>query len=57
MFLLVLLLIQSAITCTVTAAGAPVAGAEVVVAGRTYVTDRSGEVRQNRTAKGCIEGR
>ncbi|HMC69122.1 MAG TPA: carboxypeptidase-like regulatory domain-containing protein, partial [Mycobacteriales bacterium] len=44
-FLLVLLLIQSAITCTVTAAGAPVAGAEVVVAGRTYVTDRSGEVR------------
>src|SRR3977135_3273416 len=31
--------------CTVTAGGAPVAGAEIVVAGRTYPTDRRGEVR------------
>jgi outer membrane receptor for ferrienterochelin and colicins len=35
---------QSAIACTVTAAGAPVAGAEIVVAGTTHVTDRRGEV-------------
>ena len=32
---------QSAIVCTVTAGGAPVAGAEIVVAGKTYVTDRA----------------
>jgi outer membrane receptor for ferrienterochelin and colicins len=36
---------QSAIACTVTAGGTPVAGAEIVVAGRTYVTDGRGEVR------------
>ena len=36
---------QSAIVCTVTAGGAPVAGAEIVVAGKTYVTDPRGEVR------------
>lgn len=29
---------QSGMTCTVTAASTPVAGAEIVVAGRTYVT-------------------
>jgi hypothetical protein len=33
---------QSAITCTVTAGGAPVAAAEIVVAGKTYVTDARG---------------
>jgi outer membrane receptor for ferrienterochelin and colicins len=36
---------QSAITCRVTAAGALVAGAEVVSGGKTYVTDRRGEVQ------------
>ena len=36
---------QSAMICTITASGAPVAGAEIVVAGTTYVTDRRGEVR------------
>ena len=36
---------QSAIVCTVTAGGAPVAGAEIVVAGKTYVTDPRGDVR------------
>jgi len=36
---------QSAIVCTVTAGGAPVAGAEIVVAGKTYVTDPRGEAR------------
>ena len=36
---------QSAIACTVTAGGLPVAGAEIVVAGNTHVTDRRGEVR------------
>ena len=35
----------STIVCTVTAGGAPVAGAEIVVAGKTYVTDPRGEVR------------
>jgi outer membrane receptor for ferrienterochelin and colicins len=45
--LLSLLLLQppAAIVCTVTAAGAPVAGAEVVVNGRTYVTDSRGVAR------------
>ena len=33
------------IECTVTAAGAPVVGAEIVVAGKTYLTDRRGEAR------------
>jgi len=36
---------QSALICTVVADRAPVAGAEIVVAGQTYVTDRRGEVR------------
>ncbi len=36
---------QSAIVCTVTAGGAPVAGAEIVVAGKTYMTDPRGGVR------------
>jgi hypothetical protein len=36
---------QSTIACTVTAVGAPVPGAEIVVAGKTYVTDCVGEVR------------
>ena len=42
------------ITCTVTADGAPVAGAEVVVAGKTYQTDRRGEARIE-TSPGSIE--
>ena len=51
MFLVALLLSmslqgdQSALACTVTAAGAPVPGAEIVVAGKTYVTDARGEIR------------
>ena len=51
MFLLALLLSlsiqpgQSIIVCSVTAGGAPVPGAEIVVAGKTYVTDARGEVR------------
>jgi outer membrane receptor for ferrienterochelin and colicins len=44
----------SAIACTVTAAGAPVAGAEIVVAGKTYVTDRRGEAHIDVTP-GSIE--
>jgi hypothetical protein len=36
---------QSSINCTVTAGGAPVAAAEIVVAGRTHPTDRRGEAR------------
>ena len=36
---------QSAVLCSVTAGGAPVPGAEIVVAGKTYVTDTNGEVR------------
>lgn len=49
--LLVSLLLQSgraapsAIACTVTTSGAPVAGVEVVVNGTTHVTDRRGQVR------------
>jgi outer membrane receptor for ferrienterochelin and colicins len=46
--LLLLLPLQSepsAIACTVTVGGASVAGADVVVAGKTYVTDARGEVR------------
>jgi len=35
----------SAIDCTVTAGGTPVAGAEIAVAGRIHVTDRRGEAR------------
>jgi iron complex outermembrane receptor protein len=36
---------SSGMICTVTAGGAPVAGAEIVVAGTTYMTDRRGEAR------------
>ena len=36
---------QAVIACTVTAGGAPVVGAEIVVDGKTHVTDRRGEVR------------
>jgi outer membrane receptor for ferrienterochelin and colicins len=36
---------QSAIVCSVTAGGAPVPGAEIVVAGKTYLTDARGLVR------------
>jgi outer membrane receptor for ferrienterochelin and colicins len=35
----------SAIACTVTAGGSPLPGAEIVVDGKTYVTDRRGEVQ------------
>ena len=51
MFLLALLLLsslppgQSAIVCSVKAGGAPVAGAEIVIAGMTYVTGAGGDVR------------
>jgi len=45
---------QSAIACTVTAGGTPVTGAEIVVAGKTYVTDRRGEARIDVTP-GSIE--
>ena len=45
LFLFSLQSVPSAIVCTVTAGGAPVAGAEIVVAGKTYVTDPRGEVR------------
>ena len=51
MFVLTLLLLlslqsgQSTIACTVTSGGAPVAGAEIVVAGKTYMTDPRGEAR------------
>jgi iron complex outermembrane receptor protein len=50
-FLLALLLSVSlqlgpaAIVCTVTAGGAPAAGADIVVAGKTYMTDARGQVR------------
>jgi outer membrane receptor for ferrienterochelin and colicins len=36
---------QSSISCTITAGGSPVAGAEIVVAGRTHTTDQRGEAR------------
>ena len=36
---------QSTIVCRVIAKGEPVTGAEVVAAGKTYVTDQRGEVR------------
>ena len=39
----------SAIVCTVTAGGVPVGGAEIVVAGATYVTDDRGAARIERT--------
>ncbi|MEO8255916.1 MAG: TonB-dependent receptor [Acidobacteriota bacterium] len=51
MFLLAVLLSsslqagQSVIICSVTADGAPVAGAEIVVAGMTYATDAGGAVQ------------
>ena len=37
--------VQATIACTVTAHGVTVPGAEIVVAGKTYVTDARGEVR------------
>jgi iron complex outermembrane receptor protein len=43
--LLTALLQGAAIVCTVTAGGVPVAAAEVVVNGQTYVTDASGSAR------------
>ncbi len=51
MFLLGLLLSfslqggQSTIVCSVNASGVPVPGAEIVVAGKTYLTDTRGQVR------------
>jgi outer membrane receptor for ferrienterochelin and colicins len=36
---------ESTIVCRVTAGGAPIAGVEVVAAGKTYVTDQRGEAR------------
>ncbi len=45
LFLFSLQSVPSTIVCTVTAGGTPVAGAEIVVAGKTYVTDSRGEVR------------
>ena len=36
---------RSVIVCTVTAGGAPIAVAEIVVAGKTHATDRRGEAR------------
>jgi outer membrane receptor for ferrienterochelin and colicins len=36
---------QTVLVCSVTAGGAPVVAAEVVIAGQTYVTDVRGEVR------------
>jgi iron complex outermembrane receptor protein len=45
---------QAGIVCSVTAGGAPVAGAQVVVAGQTHVTDRRGEVRMD-VAPGSVE--
>ncbi len=36
---------QSGIVCSVTADGAPVPGAEIVVAGKTYLTDARGQIR------------
>ena len=46
--------VQSAIVCRVVADGAPVVGAEIVVAGKTYVTDLRGEARIEATA-GSVE--
>jgi len=37
--------VQSAIVCSVTSGGAPLPGAEIVVAGKTYLTDSRGQVR------------
>lgn len=54
MFILALLLswslqggqaVPSGIICTVTAGGTPVQGAEIILAGRTHLTDRRGEAR------------
>ena len=41
-------------TCTVTANGAPVEGADIIVAGTTYPTDRRGQVRIQ-VAAGSVE--
>ncbi len=54
MFSLSLQTVRSAIVCTVTAAGAPVPGAEIVVAGKTYTTDASGRARID-VAAGAVE--
>jgi iron complex outermembrane receptor protein len=45
---------QSAIVFTVTAGGAPASGAEIVVAGRTHITDARGQVRIDVTP-GAVE--
>ena len=37
--------VQSDIVCSVTSGGAPLPGAEIVVAGKTYLTDSRGQVR------------
>lgn len=44
----------TAVLCTVTAEGAPVAGAQIVVAGRTYLTDGAGGARID-VAPGSVE--
>ena len=46
--------VQSTIVCTVTAAGAPVPGAEIVVAGKRYTTDARGQARID-VAPGPVE--
>jgi len=45
---------ESSISCTVTAGGVPVAGAEIMVAGKAHTTDRRGEARIDVTP-GAIE--
>jgi iron complex outermembrane receptor protein len=45
---------QSAIVCSVTAEGVPVPGAEIVVAGKTYLTDSGGHVRID-VSSGLVE--
>src|SRR5882757_501340 len=45
---------QAAIVCSVTAGNAPVQGAEIVVGGKTFVTDAKGEVRIE-VAPGSVE--
>ena len=46
--------VSSGIICTVTADGAPVPGVEIVVAGKTHLTDRGGEARID-VSPGSIE--
>src|SRR5438067_442142 len=45
---------QTVVACTVTAGGSPVAGAEIVVSGKTHLTDRLGEVRID-VSPGAVE--